>query len=49
MQAKSECDWVMMSSVFVASQSSCFSSLFAPSMVRANKFAYSGKQALGRL
>ncbi len=23
-QAKSECDWVMMSSVFVASQSSCF-------------------------
>ncbi len=23
-QAKSECDWVVMSSVFVASQSSCF-------------------------
>jgi hypothetical protein len=23
-QAKSECDWVMMSSVFVASQSNCF-------------------------
>ena len=28
-QAKSECDWVAMSSVFVASQSSCFFPLFA--------------------
>ncbi len=32
-QAKSECDWLVMTSVFVASQSSCFFS------VRANKFA----------
>ena len=32
-QAKSECDWLVITSVFVASQSSCFFS------IRANKFA----------
>ena len=39
-QAKNECDWLVMSSVFVANQSSCFFSLFA----RTN--SPSGKPAL---
>jgi nitric oxide reductase large subunit len=35
-QAKSECDWVVMSSVFVASQSHCFSSVRASKLKSGN-------------
>ena len=43
-QAKSECDWVMMSSVFVGSQSSCFLLCSREQIIGTN--LSSGKQAL---